>query len=144
MNLHTTHKIYTPRDFFSVKTMHYWCLTNAKGTKKSNCYPQGITLLQPMQKSDVVHFYNNHKVGVDCVDMMVKKYSTKQPSRRWPLAVFSNILDASAVNSWILYKKVTGNAISRTDFIIQLAEELAAVVPIFDTPGPETLTSCQR
>ena len=75
--------------------------------------------------------------------MMVKKYSTKQPSRRWPVAVFCNTLDVSAVNSWVIYEKVTGKAISRRDFIIKLAEELAAVGPIFDTPGPEMPTSSQ-
>ena len=97
----------------------------------------------PKRKPDVVHFYNHNKVGVDCVDTMVKKYSTKQPSRRWLVAVFCNILDVSAVNSWIIYKKVTGNAISRRDFIIKLAEEVAAVGPIFETPGPETPISSQ-
>ena len=146
MNLQTNHKIYTSQDFFSVKTMHYWCLANAKETKKSIFNLQCISLLQPMHLTSrnlTLFFLTTHKVGVDCVDMMLKKYSTKRPLRIWPVAVFCNILDVSAVNLWIIYKKVIGNAILRRDFIIKLAEKLAAVGPIFDTLGPETPTSSQ-
>ena len=39
--------------------------------------------------------------------------------------VFYKVLDLAAINSWILYKEVTGKAISRRDFILQLAEELS-------------------
>jgi hypothetical protein len=73
---------------------------------------------------ETVQFYNNTKYGVDIVDQMARKYSVKAGGRRWPVHVFYNILDLAAINSWILYKEVTGKIITRRDFILQLAEEL--------------------
>lgn len=55
---------------------------------------------------------------------MVKKYSVKSESRRWPLQVFYNILDLAGINAWILYKETTGGKISRHDFMFQLDHEL--------------------
>ena len=37
------------------------------------------------KKPDVILCYNETKSGVDIVDKMVKTYSTKRMSRRWPL-----------------------------------------------------------
>lgn len=56
---------------------------------------------------------------------MARKYSVKSKSYRWPVQVFFNILDLAGINSWILYKEVTGQKISRQEFLLQLAEELA-------------------
>ena len=57
---------------------------------------------------------------------MSRKYSVKSKSRRWPLQVFFNILDLVGINAWILYKETTGERISRQDFLLKLAENLAA------------------
>ena len=57
---------------------------------------------------------------------MAKKYSVKSGSRRWPLQVFFNILDLAGIIAWVLYKKTTGEQISRKDFMFQLVDELAA------------------
>ena len=77
-------------------------------------------------KPDVILFYNKNKVGVDVVDQMIRKYSTHSASRRWPVAVWCNILNIAALNAWILYKKATGKTISRKNFILQRIEELRA------------------
>ena len=55
---------------------------------------------------------------------MARKYSVKARSFRWPLQVFFNILDLTAINAWILYKECTRSKISRKEFIFCLAEEL--------------------
>jgi hypothetical protein len=73
---------------------------------------------------ETVDFYNNTKYGVDVVDQMARKYSVKAGGRRWPVHVFYNILDLAAINAWILYKELTGNTVSRRNFILQLADEL--------------------
>ncbi|GFQ69769.1 uncharacterized protein TNCT_113551 [Trichonephila clavata] len=39
---------------------------------------------------------------------------------------FFNILDLAGINTWILYKQTTGYNISRQDFLLKLAVELAA------------------
>src|SRR5206468_129683 len=73
---------------------------------------------------ETVQFYNSTKFRVDILDQMARKYSVKASSRRWPVHVFYNVLDLAAINSWILYKEVTGKTISRRDFILELVEEL--------------------
>ena len=55
---------------------------------------------------------------------MAHKYSLKARNFQWPLQVFFNILDLSAINAWILYKECTRSKISRKEFIFWLVEEL--------------------
>ena len=69
-------------------------------------------------------FYNNNKYGVDMLDSMCRQLSTKSGCRRWPLAVFFNILDLAGVNAWILFKEKTHSRISRRNFLQQLSKEL--------------------
>jgi hypothetical protein len=38
---------------------------------------------------ETIAFYNDTKYGVDMLDQMAKKYSTKVSSRRWPLRHFT-------------------------------------------------------
>lgn len=44
--------------------------------------------------------------GVDTVDKMLSCYSCKRKTNRWPMAVFSNLLDISALHALIIYKEV--------------------------------------
>ena len=76
------------------------------------------------KKPHVVQFYNQNKVAVDVVNQMVRMYSTRCATRRWPVGVWCNVLDLAAQNSWIIYKKSTGKKISRKQFILELVEEL--------------------
>ena len=64
------------------------------------------------KKSLVVQFYNKNKVGVDVFDQMAKKYTTLAATKRWPLAVWTNLLDIAGLNCWILYRKYSGSLIS--------------------------------
>ncbi|XP_037024964.1 piggyBac transposable element-derived protein 4-like isoform X1 [Bradysia coprophila] len=76
------------------------------------------------KKPDTITYYNNTKYGVDIADGMAKAHSVKAASRRWPVHVFYNILDLAGINSWILYKQVTGKKISRLDYLLTLADDL--------------------
>ena len=76
------------------------------------------------KKPLVIHFYNKNKVGVDVFDQMARQYTTHSASRRWPLAVWTNVLDIAALNAWIIFRKTTGNKVSRRDFILDLIEGL--------------------
>ncbi|XP_032379457.1 piggyBac transposable element-derived protein 3-like [Etheostoma spectabile] len=80
----------------------------------------------PKAKPESVTYYNNTKYGVDVLDQMAKAYSVKGGTRRWPVAVFYNILDLAGINAHVLYKECTGSKISRRKFLLQLAEELRA------------------
>jgi len=86
------------------------------------------------KKPAIIHFYNQNKVGVDVFDQMARQFSVHCASRRWPLAVWSNMLDIAAINSWIVYKKRTGSKISRRMFILQLVDELRLADPVAAAP----------
>lgn len=76
------------------------------------------------KKPEVILYYNTNKVGVDSFDQMSRLYSTHTCSRRWPLAVWANMLDIAVINAWVVFKKCSQSDISRRDFIIKLAETL--------------------
>ena len=78
----------------------------------------------PKQKPCVILFYNQNKVGVDCFDQMTRLYTMRSASRRWPLAVWGNILDIAAINAKVLFVKSDGKHISRRQFIFQLIKNL--------------------
>ena len=75
-------------------------------------------------KSKRVKFYNKTKCGVDVADQMARQYSVKAGTRRWPVAVFFNILDLAGINAFMFYKKRTGDKVSRRDFLFKLATQL--------------------
>ena len=55
---------------------------------------------------------------------MARQYTTHSASRRWPLAVWTNVLDIAALNARIIFRKTTGSKVSRRDFILDLIEGL--------------------
>jgi len=57
---------------------------------------------------ETVQFYNKTKFGVDILDQMAQRYSTRAAELRCPVHVFYNILDLVAINAWIIYRGVTG------------------------------------
>lgn len=83
-----------------------------------NVQPEG------KKKPDTIQFYNANKSGVDILDSMCRQLSTRAACRRWPLAVFYNLLDLAGINSFILFRKTTGSRISRREFLFQLSKEL--------------------
>ena len=76
------------------------------------------------KKPETVESYNKIKCGVDVADQMARQYSVKAGTRRWPVAVFYNILDLASINVFVLYKKRTGDKFSRRGFLFKLATEL--------------------
>jgi len=51
-------------------------------------------------KPDIILFYNSTKSGVDTVDY---KYTTKRPTRRWPMCIFYGILNIAAINAMVIW-----------------------------------------
>ena len=71
---------------------------------------------------ETVQFYKEN--GVDILDQMARRYSTRAAEHHLPVHVFYNILDLAAINAWIIYRGVTEEKTSRHAFLRQLAEEL--------------------
>ena len=59
-----------------------------------------------------MQFYNKTKCGVDILDQMARRYSTRAAASRWPVHVFYNVLDLAAINAWTIYRGVTGEEMS--------------------------------
>ena len=79
--------------------------------------------LSEKRKPETIEFYNKTGCGVNIADQMACQYSVKAGTRRWPVAVFYNILYLACINTFVLYKERTENSISRL-FIFKLATEL--------------------
>ena len=54
-------------------------------------------------KPEIVTYYNQTKAGVDVTNQVIRFYSCKRGTRRWPLCLLYNCLDIAAFNSYILY-----------------------------------------
>ena len=80
------------------------------------------------KRPETVTFYNKTKCGVDIADQMARQHTVKAGTRLWPVAVLYNILYLACINAYVLYKKKTGDAISRRNFMFQLATELRELV----------------
>ena len=78
----------------------------------------------PKKKPETVHYYNRTKVGVDVLDKMLRQYSARAATRRWPVAVFYNMLDMAALNAWVLYRSCIDSHITRRVFILELCKQL--------------------
>ena len=74
---------------------------------------------------ETVKFYNETKFGVDVVDQMARKYTTRTCTRRWPVHSFENTLDLAGINAYVVYKEATSENISRHEFLKKLVTELA-------------------
>ncbi|XP_064094353.1 piggyBac transposable element-derived protein 4-like [Macrobrachium nipponense] len=55
-------------------------------------------------KPNIIEYYNETKGGVDTFDQMCATYNCSRKTNRWPLCVFFGMVNASIINSWIIYK----------------------------------------
>ncbi|KAI8128045.1 PiggyBac transposable element-derived protein 4 [Lucilia cuprina] len=91
--------------------------------------PCDNTISDIKQKPNIILFYNQTKGGVDVMDHMLGQYTTKRQTKRWPLALFYNILDISALAAFIIYSEnnpshFTLKRGARRLFLQKLAEQL--------------------
>lgn len=62
-----------------------------------------ISLDNPAQKPHITLCYNETKSGVDNLDKLVREYSTRCTTRRWPMVLFQSWLDIAAYNALVIY-----------------------------------------
>jgi len=58
------------------------------------------------KKPRIILHYNKTKYGVDSVDKKIAYYTYKRKTNRWSVVVFSNILDISVNNAFVLFISV--------------------------------------
>ena len=59
------------------------------------------------------------------MDQMFGNYTCKRKTRRWPLAMFFNIVDLSALAAYVLYSETYQTRNCRCSFLIALANDMA-------------------
>ncbi|XP_061738251.1 uncharacterized protein LOC133539923 [Nerophis ophidion] len=77
------------------------------------------------KKPNTLSDFNSRKGGVEVMDQMVREYTVRSGTRRWPVAVFYNMIDIAVLNAYVLYQACTGVKERRLDFLVELASELA-------------------
>lgn len=75
-------------------------------------------------KPEMIAWYNLTKGGVDSMDEKCAKYSCSRRTRRWPLAIFYEVIDICSANSFIMYGSHPQNNSSRFYFVEELADAL--------------------
>lgn len=111
-------------------------------------------------KPEIILDYNRGKGGVDTLDHMIRTYSCKRKTRRWPFALFCNMVDIAACNAYVLFRILHpqfGNRSThrRRVFIMTLAKQLlpqavddeqavmaAAPVRVLRDEGPPSRRRC--
>ncbi|CAM4487531.1 unnamed protein product [Leuciscus chuanchicus] len=95
------------------------------------------------QKPQMILSYNSTKGGVDNLDKIVATYTCRRKTARWPMAVFYNIVDVSAYNSFVIWREVNpswrqADSFKRRHFLEELGRAL--LVPPHLVP-PELVPS---
>ncbi|CAK9816178.1 PiggyBac transposable element-derived protein 4 [Anthophora plagiata] len=67
-------------------------------------------------KPKIIQFYNSSKSGVDVLDKLVKEYSCRRCTRRWPLSLFMHYLDIAAYNAFVIWYTKYPTWQSKTSF----------------------------
>ena len=69
-----------------------------------------VDQLHPKKLPETVRSYNASKVGVDVLDQMARYHTCKSATRRWPVAIFFNIIDCACIYIYIYIIYVRGTA----------------------------------
>nr|CAH7753026.1 unnamed protein product [Callosobruchus chinensis] len=75
----------------------------------------------------MVTFYNMTKGGVDVLDQLCHNYDVSRSTRRWPMVLFYDLLNITAVNAFCIYRHhcaVTNKNPKRAEFLEALSWEL--------------------
>ena len=139
MRLHSSNAtLFSTRFFFSAKSM----LVAYKAKKTKTVYllstvhkTAEVTQTDKKQRPAAILYYNKTKGGVDTADQMLKEYSTRAATRRWPMAAFQNLMDMCAMNAYIIAKESGLTCESRRRFLVSLAKSLCG------RRGPQTATT---
>nr|CAH7732627.1 unnamed protein product [Callosobruchus chinensis] len=79
------------------------------------------------RKPEMVTFYNMTKGGVDVLDQLCHNYDVSRSTRRWPMVLFYDLLNITAVNAFCIYRHhcaVTNKNPKRAEFLEALSWEL--------------------
>ena len=84
-------------------------MTNQSNKKKSvtllsTMHHEGLVDGSEKKKPEIIEYYNSTKGAVDNLDQMAHKYSCKRKTNRWPLVMFTNMVDIAAIAGYLVWK----------------------------------------
>ncbi|XP_071056574.1 piggyBac transposable element-derived protein 4-like [Onthophagus taurus] len=84
------------------------------------------------KKPQIILDYNKTKSGVDTMDKLLRTYTVKRQTRRWPVTIFYNMIDVSALNAYIIWIHQNDDwkakkGYKRREFLKQLGKELVDI-----------------
>ncbi|KAJ8394423.1 hypothetical protein AAFF_G00046340 [Aldrovandia affinis] len=65
---------------------------------------QAVSHNSGKRKPEVIQYYNRTKIGVDLMDQMVHTFTCKRQVRRWPMALWHNLIDVATLNAYTTLK----------------------------------------
>ena len=76
-------------------------------------------------KPDIILDYDKSKGAVDSADKMLKEFSCRRISKKWPFVLLTQIINVCALNAYLLYrKKRIDTSMTRLKFLKELGSEL--------------------
>ncbi|KAL4126036.1 hypothetical protein QTP88_010268 [Uroleucon formosanum] len=69
-----------------------------------------------VERPKIIEVYNKHMGGVDLMDSLIGRYRIIMRTKKWYIKLFYHLLDMTVVNSWLMYKKITGNIMPLAKF----------------------------
>lgn len=69
----------------------------------STMHQDSVISQEEHKKPEIILDYNATKGGVDNLDKLVRTYSSKRKTKRWPMVVFFNTLDIGAYNALVIW-----------------------------------------
>ncbi|XP_053667577.1 uncharacterized protein LOC128717926 [Anopheles marshallii] len=78
------------------------------------------------QLFQLVELYNRTRSTGQSIKQMCTMYDVVRSTRRWPMVVFFNLMNLSAINAWCIYQlnNPDENKIGRRDFLVNMSLEL--------------------
>lgn len=100
-------------------------------TLLSTMHDTGEICENEKNKPQIIIDYNNTKSGVDTMDKLVRTYTVKRQTRRWPVTIFYDTIDISALNAYIIWCHLNKDwqrqkGYKRRQFLLQLGKQLVA------------------
>lgn len=95
-------------------------------------------------KPDIVNYYNETKAGVDTLDQIVRFFTVRRKSLRWPMTIFYNLLDIVGYNSFIIHSMKYPECVqknkwrARKNYLIELAKEILSEIKPMKENEPKT------
>ena len=97
------------------------CRMSLVATNLLHCWARTICCInnnEEKKKPYIIEDYNSTKGGVDTMDQMVATFTCKRKINRWPMAVFCNMIDVSALNVFITFTELFSGCKNEKDSLI--------------------------